>query len=701
MRNISGHLKKIFVSPLFLIVFFTAIVYFPFIEDINLLGMEDSQIFNYVPPNILKITDICKYIFGEHVFGITNEYDFFRPGISLTYYFYYALFGANVIFLKIFALLAFVFFVYFVYQIVLSILKSKISAVMSCLLIIFFPSLIPYGVFEAIDSCELFVLFFIAFTLLCYIKNKRTVLIIFAMVCAYSFKETSYILPAILFFYEIIIRRNSLLGALKKNCTYIIFSLIIIIYRFVLFNGASLHGIGDNEIRFFLLLAGKIYSLFYSYNSIVPLILFALLAFCFILKRRKSNRILNAAIFFGSWIFFAAIPIVSRPVKEIDNAHFLFAPGLPFVMLISIFTGNLFVSIKKNKLKYIYIFILFFIFYYYNFKTVIDWKYVANYRNNLSLKAATVIKKSNLENNIILDGKNFFTGWNLKVGWNLNTIIHNDIQLRLHNSGKQIFQSIDITKNHFDNSNFFIITNGIVKADSGNLNNFFINSEQYDIISKFSLDSGCVLSPDEIFRFITDDYFCFNKFNPAVDYFINTNSHIKSVSGNFESLVEYLNFLHFNKFNPDFWLNKIVENKFSENDAIMFSVILYYSAFYDMKIFNEQELLALRIMKSKSSIPENINFFVSAYLFKNKLINGCELAGSVPNLHKIKIYKIKKMMLNTLIFIDKENENLIKIVFEKKFKILNFSDILFYCHYTLKNFINKSGYMNQLSFIIL
>jgi len=703
MGNIAGCLKKICGSPLFLIVFSTALVYFPFLEDINLLGMEDSQLFNYIPPNISKFTDIFKYIFGEHVFGITNEYDFFRPGISLTYYFYYVFFGANVVFLKIIGILAFFGFLYFVYQIVLSILKSKISAIMSCLLIIFFPSLIPYGVFEALDSCELFILFFSSLAVFCYIKKKQPVIIFFSIFCAYSFKETSYILPMILFLYEIIIRNNTIFGALKKNSAHMIISIIIISYRFVLFNGASFHGFEGNPARFFILFAGKIYSLFYSYNSVGPFILYVLLIAGFILKRQKSNHILNAVIFLASWIFLAILPIISRPVKEIDNAHFLFASGLPFAMLISIFTGNLFILIKKNKLKYLYIIMLFFVFYFYNFKTVVDWKYIANYRNKLSLRAASEIAKSNLKNNIILDGKNYFKGWNLDTGWNLNTIIHNDIKLRLRESGKQILQSIDMTKFNFDNSNVFIIKNDAVKADSVILNNFFINnnSEQFNIISKFERVPDYVLNSEEIFKFITDDFFCLTHVNPAVDYFIKTNSSIISRSENFRSVVEYVNFLHFNKFNSEFWLKKLADNKMSENDSIMFSVILYYSVFYDMKIFSEQESESLKKMKYKSLIPENLDFFVSAYLFDKKIITGGELISSVSQINKIKIYKIKKMILNIAIFIDNRNEKLLNGILEKKFKISDFSDLLFCCHFSLKRFIHQSGYMNPLSFIIL
>ncbi|MBP7652123.1 hypothetical protein KA977_01790 [Candidatus Dependentiae bacterium] len=682
-------------KPFILIFFITLAVYAPLFKNINLFGIEDIILFINIPANTFRFHDLFKYFIGEHLYGITNEYEFFRPAISLFYFFHYSFFGINASVLHFNSLIIFLLSASILYCISNSITKSDFISYVSAILFILFPSIIPHSSFIALDSGELLALFFILLTLYLYIKNINCIIIIFSAFCAYCSKETTYILPMILFLYDLIIKKQKLNKIFKKNFILIGFSTIFFLYRFMLFNGASKHGYPHSKNNILLIFFDKLSALLNSYNCKSILIIFIFLIFLYLIKKNKSFKFIRIITFYLIWLLFTIIPIISRSIKEIDNIHYLFSPALPFVMLISIFFWFLYIASYKNKTICILIILFLGIIYFINIKNSFLWNNIAVLRNNIAYNAKNEILKNSAKNNIIII-KNYFIG-----GFNILTSIENNISLLLDGTDKKTCFNMSYEKINNPDAAVFIISNNVKKINRAEMINHYYDSPQFKTINKFTEDKNYKLSDSEIFSFLSDDYFCFHKYNPAVDHFIKNDTVLANDSSDYKNLVELIEFIYFKKFNSKYWIKRLTDKNIEKNDTIILSSILYYSIILDYNIFNIEELTLLYTLKNQHIIPQPLIFFISSILFKKNLIQYNELISSVPDLNNIDIYFFKKMILNISVFINSKDCGMADYILNKKFSINNFNDFLFWGHFKLKKNIKNSGYLNPFSFNIL
>ncbi|HPG30876.1 MAG TPA: hypothetical protein PLQ81_08840 [bacterium] len=159
-----------------------------------------------------------------------------------------------------------------------------------------------------------------------------------------------------------------------------------------------------------------------------------------------------------------------------------------------------------------------------------------------------------------------------------------------------------------------------------------------------------------------------------------------------------MDFIHFKKFDSEYWIDLIESEKISNKDGIILSTILYYSIIFDYNSFSEDKLIyLLDIFRNKHDFSI-LKFFIASVLYKNTKLSYLDYIEYIPELKNITEYSLKKMIISAAINFDSKNTPIIKYIFDNKFKIETLKDASFYCHSNFRNFVDKTRYRNKLSY---
>ncbi|MBP7651784.1 hypothetical protein KA977_00085 [Candidatus Dependentiae bacterium] len=692
-----------------LIIIIILSVYAPLFECLDHFGFEDASRFNSLKFFFNAPEKIIRFFFGDQTGGLMIDGEaYYRPLGSIFYFFNYKFFGFSARSLHISSLFIFICSVFLLYNITYTLIKSKSSAFFAVITFILYPALIPYSIFFAVDSILMLSLFFILAAIYLYQKKKNILYINTLVFCAFFSKEIAYTLPLILIFYEIIVNNSPVFHAIKKNILMIIISTVFYIYRIVIFNG--LYHYSSSKIlskNFLLKLSCKIIFLVQLYDSFFISAAIIFLFAIFFIKIGNSVKRQKTVIFIIIWAILGILPEINHYInkKDFDSYRSMFTLTAPFSILIAAMINNIFRICLKNK-TILFLISFFFIFMYFINLNIIDgWKELSEYRNELALKVKNIISNDN-KNNIILfcrniNSKKFPESAAFQSTTYIMDIIYNDFEYsnkKFHNN--YIFNVNDI--NDFiksDNFSAYYIDKEIKKIELPELLEIYSDKHSCKIINKLLDDKNLTLQNSEILSFMgvndEDEDLFKNHYNPAADKLIKENIYSENNSADFKNLIHLTDFFHYNEFDSKFWVDLILNKKSAPSQEFILSTILYYSIFYEIELFNKNQLIMLANDNFYHS--KELKFYIKLILYKNKLISDSVFQKYIPVLSDIKSEIHKKMILNSLI-LNSGRYNFFKYAFTNKFFISNADNLIFFLHYNIKKLLYDSEILDKNSF---
>ncbi len=314
---------------------------------------------------------------------------YYRPlGMQIPYFILNNLFGLNPLPFRIAVLTTHAVNIFLVFILIFLLVKKEETALLAAFL--YGTSAVHFLIFYWF-AIYAFILgptfFFLSFILYIYfLQNKKKMyyfLSFIVFLCGLAANEIVAILPIILFFYEIFLRKKFVI---KRLTPYLFFVLIILVIRFVFFTppsfGVYRFSIGRHifsNLKTYLLWSfnwseklteqmtslfifnDKITSLFYDYaliilfTSTIIFLLFYLLPFIFILKSRKIKSFLGVILLGNSWFIAGLLPILFFS----DHKFSYYLPiSLVGLLLVSLSFYNYLIRKVYNYSKWLSYFLL-------------------------------------------------------------------------------------------------------------------------------------------------------------------------------------------------------------------------------------------------------------------------------------------------------------------------------------------------------
>jgi len=262
------------------------------------------------------------------------------------------------------------------------------------------------------------------------------------------------------------------------------------------------------------------------------------------------------------------------------------------------------------------------------------------------------------------------------------------IQDCAENTAKNIYLNFNLPANRTDIQVLRITNNfNIEKLEYPEIYNIYIDMDLANVINKFLRMPNTVLSVKEIFFF--------QSYDPSTIQYINNNIESLLKSKNFYFFYEYLKYVYSGSFNQAIWLNYNSYNDFNEFHWTLLAFILYDSLLHNATGFSQTDWAVWTEYCQKTDTPPVIKYLLTAIMYKNNILKPEQLMQTIPQINDIKLYELKKIVLNSLILLSTNKNNLVRYGLSIKFNITNFQELVFYSHFHLKNFLDMNFGINS------